>query len=197
MAVLDTGHAPGADPDHSADSRTGPVAAAGARGFTLAAAFTAAFAVGGWKIGLQRLHDNSFLVHLTTGRWILDHGIPRHDVYSFTAPGARFVAQSWLAEVVYAALERSVGAMGIRFLMGVCSAVVMVALYRLALDCCGDRVRAAGITLLAFAVIAAMWSERPLAFGLVALVALVVMVERPESWLGRHGLFTLPVFMWL
>src|ERR1700750_942452 len=84
-------------------------AAARPRGLTLAAAFTAAFAVGGWKVGLQRLHDNSFMVHLTTGRWILDHGIPYHDVYSFTAPGTRFVAQSWLAEVVYALLERSVG----------------------------------------------------------------------------------------
>src|SRR5689334_25057732 len=100
---------------------------------SLATAFTAAFAVGGWKIGLQRLHDNSFLVHLTTGRWILDHGIPRHDVYSFTAPGVRFVAQSWLAELVYGLLERSVGAVGIRIVMGVCATVVMVALYRLAL----------------------------------------------------------------
>ncbi len=167
------------------------------RGVTLAAAFTAAFAVGGWKIGLQRLHDNSFLVHLATGRWILDHGVPRHDVYSFTAPGTRFIAQSWLAELIYGSLERTVGAAGIRLLMGVCASVVMAVLYRLALRGSGDRVRAAGITLPAFAVVAAMWSERPLAFGLVALVALVAMVEMPSSWWGRHVMIALPVVMWL
>src|SRR3954471_24937665 len=107
MAVLDAdSNAQAVDPTTAARAST--------RGLTLAAAFTAAFAVGGWKIGLQKLHDNSFLVHLTTGRWILDHGIPRHDAYSYTAPGVRFVAQSWLAELVYGALERSVGAAGIQ-----------------------------------------------------------------------------------
>src|SRR4051812_5080167 len=140
MAVLDSDpRAPrsGAPAEHAA-------ADAGERrhGLTLAAAFTAAFAVGGWKIGLQRLHDNSFLVHLTTGRWILDHGIPHRDAYSFTAPGTRFIAQSWLAELVYGLLERSVGAIGIRLLMGVCAASVMVLPYRVALQCCHDRVRA-------------------------------------------------------
>src|SRR5690349_21833136 len=99
MAVLD---ADPRDPRSSLDaaSDAGRAESAPQRGLTLAAAFSAAFAVGGWKVGLQRLHDNSFFVHLATGRWILDHGIPYHDVYSFTAPGTRFVAQSWLAELV-------------------------------------------------------------------------------------------------
>src|SRR4051812_7075388 len=119
MAVLD---ADPREPSRQSVSReTDPGfggAQPGRRGLTLAAAFTTAFAVGSWKVGLQRLHDNSFLIHLTTGRWILDHGIPHHDVYSFTAPGTRFVAQSWLAEIVYALLDRSVGAIGIRLLLG-------------------------------------------------------------------------------
>src|SRR4051812_20017098 len=115
MAVFDV------EPREPEVDRADTVASAPrAASLSLAAAFTAAFAVGGWKIGLQRLHDNSFFVHLTTGRWILDHGIPRHDAYSFTAPGARFVAQSWLAELVYGLLERSVGAAGVQFLMGAC-----------------------------------------------------------------------------
>jgi hypothetical protein len=195
MAALDVDSGAPRAGDRARDSVAS--ATAGRRGLTLAAAFTAAFAVGGWKIGLQKLHDNSFLVHLTTGRWILDHGIPHRDVYSYTAPGTRFIAQSWLAELVYGLLERSVGAIGIQLLMGVCATVVMVVLYRIALRCCGHRLRAAGITLPAFAVVAAMWSERPLAFGLVALVALVVIVELPESWLGRHQVFAMPVVMWL
>ena len=56
----------------------------------------------GWAIGLAKLSDNSFFWHLRTGEYILDHGIPHHDVFSYTAPGTKWVAQSWLAEVTYA-----------------------------------------------------------------------------------------------
>ena len=87
------------------------------------------------------------------------------------------MAQSWLAELVYALLERSVGAVGIRLLLGVSAAIVMTVTYRLALRGCGDRLRAAAITVPAFVVISAIWSERPLAFGLVTLVAVVVIVN--------------------
>ena len=196
MAVIDVDPLEPSRP--TAAATDAPEAApARVRGVTMAAAFTAAFAVGGWKVGIARLHDNSFLVHLTTGRWILAHGIPRHDVYSFTAPGTRFVAESWLAELVYGLLERSVGAIGIRLLMGVCATLVMAMVYRLALRGCEDRVRAAGLMLPAFMVIASIWSERPLAFGLLTLVAVVTMVELPSSWLGRHVVVMLPIVMWL
>ena len=60
----------------------------------------------GWVAGTARLSDNSFFWHLRTGEYILDHGrVPHHDVFSFTAPGAKWVAQSWLAELAYGALE--------------------------------------------------------------------------------------------
>ena len=59
------------------------------------------FAVWGLSIGIDQLSDNSFFTHLATGRLILDHGIPHHDVYSFTAPGEPWVVQSWLASVLY------------------------------------------------------------------------------------------------
>ena len=57
----------------------------------------------------RKLTDNSFFWHLRTGEYILDHGIPHHDVFSYTAPGTKWVAQSWLAEVTYGVLYRSVG----------------------------------------------------------------------------------------
>ena len=67
--------------------------------------FTLVFALGGWRAGLSRLSDNSFFWHLRTGRLILDHGIPHSDPYSFTATGRRWVAQSWLAEALYGAVD--------------------------------------------------------------------------------------------
>ena len=55
--------------------------------------FTAFFGVFGWATGLAKLSDNSFFWHLRTGQYILDHGIPHHDVFSYTAPGTKWVAQ--------------------------------------------------------------------------------------------------------
>ena len=80
--------------------------------------FTLVFALGGWRAGLSRLSDNSFFWHLRTGRLILDHGIPHADPYSFTAPGRRWVAQSWLAEALYGVVDQAVGTFGLRLLTG-------------------------------------------------------------------------------
>ena len=41
------------------------------------------------RSGIAKLTDNSFFCHLRTGEYILDHGIPRQDVFSYTAPGTQ------------------------------------------------------------------------------------------------------------
>ncbi len=161
--------------------------------------FSAGFALGGFKIGLRQLHDNSFFVHLATGRWILDHSaVPHSDVYSFTATGKPFVAQSWLAEALYGFLDRSaLGPFGIRVVMAATSAAIAVAVFRIALHESRDRKRATVIGLAAFTVVATMFSERPLGFGLLALAVVVWIVEAPESRLGRRPEVSLPIVMWL
>ena len=76
-----SGAPPGRDPG-------APVAPPTHRGVGLDTVLTALVALFGWVAGIARLSDNSFFWHLRTGEWILDHGtVPRHDVFSFTAPG--------------------------------------------------------------------------------------------------------------
>src|SRR4029079_15812028 len=70
-----------------------------------------------WILELRPLIENSFLIHLSTGHWILDHhAVPGHDLSSSTAQGAPWVVQSWLASVVYAAIDATVGPFGIQVL---------------------------------------------------------------------------------
>ena len=160
--------------------------------------FTAIFALFGWVAGTSRLSDNSFFWHLRTGEWILDHGrVPQHDVFSFTAPGTKWVAQSWLAEVIYGALNRSVGAFGIRAFLGVTGVAIAVLVYRLALRLCRSPLRASGIAAVALACVFSLWSERPLILGLLFLVVLLWVVEVPDCFVGRHPLVVIPVLMWL
>jgi hypothetical protein len=159
--------------------------------------FTALFGVFGWATGLAKLSDNSFFWHLRTGEYILDHGIPHHDVFSYTAPGAKWVAQSWLAEVTYALLYRSVGGVGIRLFVGAVGAGIGILTYRLALRLVRDRMVACGLTVAALAGIYTVWSERPLLIGVLFLLVLLWVVEAPESLVGRHPMVVVPVLMWL
>lgn len=169
-----------------------------ARFGSLSWAYTAGFALGGMQIGTHALHDNSFFVHLVTGRWIVDHGaVPHHDVYSFTAAGRPFIAQSWLPELLYGVLERDLGAWAIRLMMGLVAATIAVSAFRLTLRIAGGLYRSVAIALAAFVVIGAMYSERPLAFGLLAFVALLWIVEVPDSRLGRHPVLALVAVLWL
>lgn len=162
---------------------------------SMAHLFTLVFALGGWRVGLSRLSDNSFFWHLQTGRWILDHGIPRSDPYSFSAPGVDWVAQSWLAEVLYGVIDRAAGGFGIRLLVATTGALITALTYRLALRHCADHLVAVGLTLAAIGASFTLWSERPLFLGLLAFLALVWIVEVPDGPLGRHALASVPVLM--
>jgi hypothetical protein len=159
--------------------------------------FTLVFALFGWAMGLERLSDNSFFWHLRAGGLILDHGIPHGDVFSYTATGHAWIAQSWLAETLYAALDRAAGPFAIRVLGGVVGVGVAVLAFRLALRLARDRMRAALVTVAALAGLYTLWSERPLLIGVLLLIALIWVVEVPDSWVGRHPLVSLPVLFWL
>ena len=165
--------------------------------FGLGAVFSGVFALFGWAVGISSLSDNSFFWHLRTGEYILDHGIPHHDIFSFTAPGTAWIAQSWLAEVTYGILYRSIGAFGVRFFVGLVGAGIGLLAYRLALRLARDRVVACGITLAALAGIYSLWSERPLLIGVLFFLVLLWTVEVPDSFAGRHPLIVLPVLFWL
>src|SRR3954462_13287446 len=167
------------------------------RGSGLGWIFTVFFGVFGWATGLAKLSDNSFFWHLRTGEYILDHVIPHHDVFSYTAPGTKWVAQSWLAEVTYAALYRSMGGFGIRLLIGLVGAGIGMLTYRLELRLVRDRLVACGLTAAALAGIYTVWSERPLLFGVLFLLVLLWTVEVPDSLVGRHPMVVVPLLMWL
>ena len=148
-------------------------------------------------MGIERLSDNSFFWHLRTGQYILDHGIPHRDVFSFSAPGTKWVAQSWLAETAYALLDRAVGPFGIRLLGAVTGAVIGVLAYRLARRHAGERMRAACLTVAALAGLYTLWSERPLLLGVALFLCVIWTVTVPDSLAGRRPLIALPVLFWL
>lgn len=49
-----------------------------------------------FALGLRTIAYGEIWGHLATGRWIAEHGIPRVDVFSFTAEGRPWVVDTWL-----------------------------------------------------------------------------------------------------
>ena len=159
--------------------------------------FSAVFALFGWGVGIERLSDNSFFWHLRTGELILDRGIPHSDVFSYTAGGTKWIAQSWLAEVIYGALDRTAGPFGIRVFGGLVGAAIGVLVFRLALRLARDRARASLLSVAALAGLYTVWSERPLLLGVLFFVVTCWIVEVPDSILGRRPVVSLAVVFWL
>lgn len=181
--------------DGDAASAAPPVGAR--RGPSLELVFSVLFIMAGWWVGIRQLSDNSFFWHLRTGEYMLDHGIPRGDIFSYTAPGLHWVAQSWLAELAYGAVDRTFGAFGIRVVVALTGAAITLMSYRLARRFAGDRVRAAAISVVAYLATFVVFSERPLAFGLALALVVVWIVEVPDARIARRPLVALPIVLWL
>ncbi len=162
-----------------------------------------AFVIWGTVVGLERLHDNSFLTHVATGRLILAHGVPSRDPYTFTARGRPWVVESWLASVLYRGLENVAGGHGLQVMHAVLCAVLAGLGWVLTRPArqLGGRILTSGALL---AVGTGYWSPRPLLIALVLFAVLVVMVETGKGppwalvplmwvWLNVHGSWPLGI----
>ncbi|HUI04441.1 MAG TPA: hypothetical protein VLZ77_12920 [Acidimicrobiales bacterium] len=157
----------------------------------------AGFVLWGVAIGLARLHDNSYLTHVATGRLILAHGVPTTDPYTFTAQGRPWVVESWLASLLYGVVERVAGGHGLQVMHGVLGAVLGGlgwVLTRPARQLVGRILAAAAL----LSVGTGYWSPRPLLIALVLLALLAVMAEADRGplwpavlvmwvWVNVHG----------
>lgn len=170
-----------------------------ASGPDLGGVLGAVAALMGLLTGIARIHDNSFLTHLATGRLILDGGgIPRVDPYSFTAHGDPWVVQSWLASVIYAGVDDLAGFGGIRVLNGVLCAAIAVCVWLLTARSPSAAVRF-GTTAVAMFVASELLAGRPLLFGMLGFLLVFLAAEGrldprwlvPVGWIwvNTHGSF--------
>ncbi|MEX2293191.1 MAG: hypothetical protein WD691_05335 [Acidimicrobiales bacterium] len=147
--------------------------------------------------------DNSFFTHLATGRIILETGsVPATDPYTFTAPGADWLVQSWLASYCYALAETLAGGVGIRLFMGLTAALLVAVAWRLTSEASSVIPRLA-IGVIFVATGAQLWAERPLMLGLIGLGCVMLagegaldprwLVPIAWVWVNVHGSFPLGV----
>jgi hypothetical protein len=162
--------------------------------------FVATMVLFGFRLGARPIGDNSMFTHLRTGVEIVRSGhIPRTDPYSYTAGGEPWVVQSWLAEATYGLAYRVGGLRLVVFEQAVLLALLVWLVLRLARAGSPVRTALAGGT--AVGVGAALWTPRPLLFGLICMALTILIVERRKSpwllvpvvwvWVSSHGSFPL------
>lgn len=160
----------------------------------------AAVVLFGFRLGARPIGDNSAFTHIRTGIDMARTGaIPRSDPYSFTAAGEPWVVQSWLPEWTYGWAYRLGGFELIVLEQAVLVAVLAWLVVRLARAGSPLRTALAGVT--AVGVGAALWTARPLLFGLICMALTITIVERRRSpwllipvvwlWVNSHGSFPL------
>jgi len=84
-----------------------------------------AFATGFFKISS---HDTFW--HIKTGEYILHHGVPSADPFSFTAAGKHWVTHEWLAEIFFFIFYKIGGVSALIFFKGLMSALIAYLIFR-------------------------------------------------------------------
>ncbi len=145
-----------------------------------------------FALGARPVTDPDFWWHLASGKYMVtNHLIPRHDVFSLTARGHRWIMHEWLTEVIFYGGWLLGGAR----LLGLATGVVIAAAFWVVFRACAERgarmsISAPIVGLAAFSS-AHTWGTRPqmismlltALFGLAISRMLVRGLPAPSLWL--------------
>jgi hypothetical protein len=151
--------------------------------------------------------DGDLARHLAHGRYMLEHGgVIRADPFSFTRPGAPFVAFEYGSQLLYALAERLGGLPAVAILAGILVALTYALLTRFLLSRGVEPLLASLTVAMAVVLGIGHWSARPHLFSFVAVVLLLDGLEGgwrkpvvPTAllfliWANLHGGF---VYGWI
>ena len=145
--------------------------------------------------------------HIHVGNLILSSGVwPTHDLFSFSVPGAGWMAYEWLGEVVFALAWRAGGYVGLAAVDFLFAGTIAILLYLYATLRSG-KCKAACVAVSFFLpVLGAFFTLRPQLIGYVFLLATMILMERFRQgltkrlwvlpaiflvWVNTHGTFVL------
>jgi len=135
--------------------------------------------------------------HIPTGEWILaHHAVPYRDLFSYSKPDSIWYAWEWLADVVFAGLNKVGGLAAVSLFAMLLIAVTFALVFRLARRK-SNAVLAITVTVLAMAGSSIHWLARPhlytLLFAVIFLSALDRVRDGHTKVAGIPWLVLLPV----
>lgn len=142
-------------------------------------------------ITIKETFDLGWLIR--TGLYIQVHGIPYHDIFSWTHRDRSFIAYQWLSEVVIAQLYKWGGL----WLIGQVACITAGILYFFALPAIWIKLRirlVATVAILALILTPHFFNARPQLASYFLLLALVWIVEQGKPTAIRFSLL-IPIFV--
>lgn len=149
--------------------------------------------------------------HIVVGQRILaTHSWPWHDMYSWTAPGAPWIAYEWLGEVLMGAVASVAGLRSSALLLVILGAILIVLLYYYATLRSGHSKAAFVACAILFPILGAFFTLRPQLLGAIFLVVTLIVVEKFREgraralwllpplflvWVNTHGSFVFGFFV--
>lgn len=113
--------------------------------------------------------------HLRTGEYIVQNGLPRSDIFSFTVPGSPWLTHEWLTEVLMWTVYRAAGFEGLNLLF---AAVIVTAFWVSYLACEGRPYVACLVLSLAALAAFGSFGVRAQMLNLLFLALFVLLIER-------------------
>jgi hypothetical protein len=145
--------------------------------------------------------------HIRVGDLILRSGTwPTHDMFSFSVPGAGWIAYEWLGEVVFALAWRLGGFVGLAAIDFLLAGTIAVLLYVYSTLRSGKCKAACVVVSISLPVLGAFFTLRPQLLGYVFLLTTMILMERFRQgltkrlwvlpaiflvWVNTHGTFVL------
>ena len=148
--------------------------------------------------------DPDFGWHISSGAYIAEHGVPRADIYSYTAPNFPWVHHEWLADTISAWVYRHAGGFA-------ALAVCFAALWTLAFWLVARNARYRALILLAAVVVLPFSGVRAITWTAVLSAVLIAATSSKSRriiwgipllmllWANMHGSFVvgLAYLLWL
>jgi hypothetical protein len=139
--------------------------------------------------------DTDIWWHLANGRYILDHGLPSIDVYSFTAAGRVWVVHEWLAEVAMFWLYRAGGITGLIVVAAAAVAGGEFIVYRLLRRGGLGATSAVLLAVILALASAPSWGPRPQLLNFLFVGVLVLALLRYRRQPSRGVYWLVPFFV--
>jgi hypothetical protein len=151
--------------------------------------------------------DGDTWCHLLVGERILrTHSWPTSDIYSFTAPGAEWIAYEWLGELALAWTARIAGLRGLMGMLFALTSAVLLLIYYYAYLRCRNSKAAFAASWVLLPLTGVWFAVHPYLFGYIYLLVELICLERFRQgyrkslwllplvfclWVNTHGTFML------
>lgn len=135
-----------------------------------------------FSMAVRETLDPDMWWHLKAGEYILENGIPREDIFSFTVPDNEWITHEWLSEVVMWWIYQAGGLGG---LIVVFALIVTLTYWLVYLSSAGQPSIAGFVTLLSALASAIVWGARPQIFNLLLTAVFILIVTQFQK--KRNG----------